>query len=68
MRFTNSDKANGEMAARYLSKKAYDYYSGSDVTIYEKDGDLYLEIDTPEKMSLEQINSTLEYFADMPEC
>lgn len=40
MRFTNSEKVNGELACRKLNKKAYDFYcSVSPFNVYEYEVD-----------------------------
>ena len=38
--YTTSEKSNGELAVRYLSKKAQDFYYGSDMNgVFELDTD-----------------------------
>ena len=62
--FTAYEKRNGELAARSLSKKAWDSYCGTDYySIAERDGDLYL-LPSGEKKTLADLNEFFESFEE----
>ncbi len=68
--FTAYEMRNGELAARSLSKKAWNYYCGTDYYhIAERDGDLYL-LPGDEKKTLAEIDAmfTQFYNEDNEEC
>ena len=72
MRFTNSQKANGEIACRKLNKKAYDFYSGADpfnVYEYEVNGNKRYAYDgccgNASDLTFDELEKELEGYADI---
>lgn len=70
-KFTNNEKVNGEMAVRSLSQKARDFYSGSDIGVYEyknyQDVTMYAvdgALGYHDGMTFDELGKFLEAYAD----